>query len=764
MESQKQVIFPGIVSLLVFTLLFFMVRSFYQEQYITTEKKLLGIEQISILYNVSSMIKNNIFINKIKPDIKNQSEILSLIPNADIIEKLKKLNNQKINNYFLEFIKQENQLSKEKIKKKYILALKILENEIFYIADISSLNLESQRDIAFLISITLQTLPKTIKTIKNISDINLNTLYINKKQKHYKFIINENFSDFSSDITNISKKSLKILSNYNQAIDPIIENIISEFKILQTILINKSISKQNSLSYFLKLSKINSFIDSLFITTKELLVYKLKERKESVAFKIKNGTRLYILLMILTLIVMYINYTKSKKLLMQVNKKNKDDKYISELKEMLLTIHSLRDMCEVSIEQLVKNFNAVNGILYIYDDKNYKLYLGGTYGIKHSNAKSTLHLHDNLIGDCIIDQQLQITQTDLDIDNNGKKIKIKEIVSIPLINLDKSIGAVQLCFNNTFNNNEINFLKRIMYIMSNNIYQSEQDNETKYYLKLIDKNIMIVKSDLNGTIIDVSEEFCNLSKFNKDELIGQSYRIFKHNDTSQLLYVELWRTIKQGISWRGEIKNKAKDGSFYWTDNIIVPNYDINENIVGYTSIKHNISDRKLIEELSITDALTDLFNRRYFDEVFRKKILIARRENKKIALAIIDIDYFKQFNDTYGHQAGDKALQAVANDIKSKMFRPNDYCFRIGGEEFAMLCYYTDKNSILDFFNRVRESIRNLKITHNGHYSSRYITVSIGVKFIKDNELNDACNAFKEADDALYRAKNLGRNRVISV
>ncbi len=764
MESQKQVIFPGVVSIAVFTLLFFMVRNFYQEQYITTEKKLLGIEQISILYNVSSIIKNNIFINKIKPDIKNQSEILSLIPNTNILEKLKKFNNQKINNYFLDFIKQESQLSKEEINKKYITTLKILEDEIFNIADISSLNLESQRDIAFLISITLKILPKAIKNIENLSDIDLNTIYINKKQKHYQFIINENISDFSSDITNISKKSLKILSNYNQVVNPIIENIISEFKTLQTTLIRKNISKQDALNYFLQLSKINSFIDSLFMTTKELLVNKLKERKESIAFKIENGTSLYILLMILTLIVIYINYTKSKKLLMQINKKNKDDKYIAELKEMLLTIHSLRDMCEVSIEQLVKNFNAVNGILYIYDDKNYKLYLGGTYGIRYSNVECTLHLHDNLIGDCIIDQQLQITQTDLEIDNNGEKIKINEMLSIPLINLDKSIGAVQLCFSNTFDNNEINFLKRIIYIMSNNIYQSEQDDETKYYLKLIDKNIMIVKSDLNGIIIDVSEEFCNLSKFNKDELIGQSYRIFKHDDTSQLLYVELWRTIKQGLSWRGEMKNKAKDGGFYWTENIIVPNYDINENIVGYTSIKHNITDRKLVEELSITDALTDLFNRRYFDEIFKKKILIARRENKKIALAIIDIDYFKQFNDTYGHQAGDKALQSVANDIKSKMSRPSDYSFRIGGEEFAMLCYYADESSILDFFNKVRESIRNLKITHSGHYSSKYITVSIGVKFIKDNELNDACNAYKEADDALYKAKNLGRNRVVSI
>ena len=130
----------------------------------------------------------------------------------------------------------------------------------------------------------------------------------------------------------------------------------------------------------------------------------------------------------------------------------------------------------------------------------------------------------------------------------------------------------------------------------------------------------------------------------------------------------------------------------------------------------------------------------------------------------MIDVDFFKQFNDTYGHQAGDEALKAVANAIRSTMSRPDDYCFRLGGEEFAMLYFYQDEERAVEFANKVRESVENLKIPHSNNYISSYVTISIGVKFINPKEIDSSKNIFVETDEALYKAKKSGRNRVVAV
>ncbi|MCF6309434.1 MAG: diguanylate cyclase [Sulfurimonas sp.] len=766
METNRQVIFPGTVSILIFSLLFFIVRNFYQEQYDTTQKELDGIKNISVIYNISALIKHNMFLNQIEPNIKNYLENKSFVSNAKILQELKKVNNSEAKVYFSSLVEKEKKLSKVRINEEYRVILKFLEDENLNITDQSSLFLESQRDTAFLISIIVRIIPEALKNIKNLTDIKVNSLYGDKKQEYYKFMLEDNINKFLLNIKNISQILMKIRTSDSSSLYRVLDSTISKFKTLETSVLNakQGDNEQTSIDYFLQLSNINNSVNTLFETTKKLIVNKLQERKKDIDFKLRNGTFLYALVIILTLMVMYRNYYKSNKLLKEVSKKNTDDKYIAELKEMLLESSTLKDVCEISILQLVKRFGAISGILYIYDDNNYKLYLGGTYGLDPLSVDCTLCIHNNLIGDCIIDHELKITDSNLELNHDNKQIKVHQTVTIPLFNLDKSIGAVQLYFDNSFDENEIGFLQRVMYIMSNNIYQSEQDNAIEDYLKLIDKNIMVVKADLNGDILDVSEEFCNLSGYTKEELIGQNHRIFRHEETPEILYVELWGSIKQGLVWRGEIKNRTKDGKYYWADNIIAPNIDMNGTIIGYTGIKHDITNKKLVEELSITDALTELYNRRHFDKVLKNNLLIALRENKKLVLAIADIDYFKQYNDTYGHQAGDRALIAVANCIKYKLSRPNDYCFRIGGEEFAILYYCKNEYCAADFLNTIKQSVENLYIPHDGHYSSKYITISIGAKLIEGEDLRSAENAFNEADKALYIAKDAGRNIVITV
>ena len=154
---------------------------------------------------------------------------------------------------------------------------------------------------------------------------------------------------------------------------------------------------------------------------------------------------------------------------------------------------------------------------------------------------------------------------------------------------------------------------------------------------------MVSKTDLQGTIIDASEAFCQITGYTKEELIGNNHRILHHPDTTDDLIKNLWETIKQGKIWKGEIKNRKKSGEDFWLYTVITPDCDINGNIIGYTAIRTDITAKKYIEQISITDGLTTLYNRRHFDNIFPNQLKIAKRNKSILSFAIIDIDKFKQ-------------------------------------------------------------------------------------------------------------------------
>ncbi|MBN2782561.1 MAG: diguanylate cyclase [Campylobacterales bacterium] len=288
-----------------------------------------------------------------------------------------------------------------------------------------------------------------------------------------------------------------------------------------------------------------------------------------------------------------------------------------------------------------------------------------------------------------------------------------------------------------------------------------KEKQINDYVKLIDKNIITSSTDLDGNITYVSEAFCEISGYSKDELIGQNHKIVKHPDMSQDVYKELWETVINDKIWRGEIKNRKKDGGYYWVYASISPTYDFYGVKTGYTAIRQDITDKKLIEQISITDGLTNLFNRRHFNELFPKIINSAKRDNGLVSFLIMDIDHFKQYNDTYGHQGGDDVLIRVAKAIKDSLKRADDYCFRLGGEEFGVIFKTDDKQKSQEFANLIRKNIEALKIIHSGNSASEYVTASMGLVCKNANEIKDDDEVYKEADDLLYKAKESGRNRV---
>lgn len=168
------------------------------------------------------------------------------------------------------------------------------------------------------------------------------------------------------------------------------------------------------------------------------------------------------------------------------------------------------------------------------------------------------------------------------------------------------------------------------------------------------------------------------------------------------------------------------------------------------------------LEQASYTDSLTALYNRRYFNVVYEREFKRALRSGKPFVFMMLDIDYFKQYNDTYGHLQGDQALQAVARTLKSTFQRPGDYPFRLGGEEFGVILTDTDCKNARLMGEKIRENIEKLKIEHKGSKVLPTLSISIGGICIVPTELMGDDALIHAADTNLYAAKERGRNQVV--
>ncbi|MCG3680310.1 GGDEF domain-containing response regulator [Aliarcobacter butzleri] len=166
-----------------------------------------------------------------------------------------------------------------------------------------------------------------------------------------------------------------------------------------------------------------------------------------------------------------------------------------------------------------------------------------------------------------------------------------------------------------------------------------------------------------------------------------------------------------------------------------------------------------MLEQLSMYDGLTNIRNRRFFDEAFEKTFLEVKREKISLAVLMIDIDFFKPYNDNYGHGKGDEALKKVANALQSTIKRPSDLVARYGGEEFIILLKDIDKAGLQTVANNLLEEVRDLKIPHEFSKVEKFITVSIGVSYYTPNSDITKLELLIKADETLYKVKNSGRN-----
>lgn len=229
---------------------------------------------------------------------------------------------------------------------------------------------------------------------------------------------------------------------------------------------------------------------------------------------------------------------------------------------------------------------------------------------------------------------------------------------------------------------------------------------------------------------------------------------------------------KAGVDHEADYRAAAKDGTYRWIRDVVHVQRDASGNVQALIGFMFDISERKRTEErlmqlqrdledLSFRDGLTGLLNRRRFDALLATEWAAAQRTRQPLALVLIDIDHFKQYNDRYGHIRGDDCLKTVATTLAKCANRPRDFVARYGGEEFVIVLPETDALGAETIANKCRDAVMQAGITHDGSTLGR-VTLSAGVGSIVPTQADVAIEFLTAVDQCLYQAKANGRNSVV--
>lgn len=274
--------------------------------------------------------------------------------------------------------------------------------------------------------------------------------------------------------------------------------------------------------------------------------------------------------------------------------------------------------------------------------------------------------------------------------------------------------------------------------------------------------VSFMLTNTRGDIEYVNKKFLELTGYMEEEVIGKNPRILKSGYQSRQFYRNLWQTISSGCQWSGEIRNRKKNGDIMWGYTSLTPILDNEGNIIRYLGVQEDISSRKMMEEeLKIqasTDMLTGVMNRRYFIENAEKRLSEMSSIHEIAVFLMIDIDRFKDINDSFGHIMGDKAIQIVARQCQ-KMIKEKDLFGRIGGEEFGALIFAKSQEEYRETADAIRYSVENINLEDEGKEKIP-LHISIGLTVYRPGE-DTLESLMHRSDIALYQAKNNGRNRI---
>ncbi len=274
--------------------------------------------------------------------------------------------------------------------------------------------------------------------------------------------------------------------------------------------------------------------------------------------------------------------------------------------------------------------------------------------------------------------------------------------------------------------------------------------------------ILISAKDLKGNILFTNAHFSVLQGPEPHEYIDKNvYELFPKEIADQLWQNDL-KAQQSEMPIEAEELVHHKDDSLHTYHTTKFRLKDETEELIGTCAVSFDISHLKKLEQEATHDHLTGLYNRRYLEASLDREIARSARLDSGFVFALMDLDGFKEVNDHYGHQLGDEVLKATAKTLEAKLNRPSDFSYRFGGDEFAA----TFQTKSTDHARRLMESLReavNEAIAAIVPGADEQCQVSIGYRVVEVGESSSAQQLYQEADKALYRAKEQGKNLCVS-
>lgn len=298
-----------------------------------------------------------------------------------------------------------------------------------------------------------------------------------------------------------------------------------------------------------------------------------------------------------------------------------------------------------------------------------------------------------------------------------------------------------------------------------------QESEKSFRLLAENSSDIISKHSRDGSFTYVSPACYLLLGYRDDELIGRTPLHFCHPDDKQRIIDNQEMIFSQQEANTITYRLRRKDGEYRWfetTSNVVFHEEDLTHTMVA---VSRDITPRKEVElqmleqyrilhALSHMDELTSIANRRTFDETWNQEWEDAHRHDMPLSLLLCDIDDFKLYNDSFGHQKGDECLRSIAICMRKVLKRPLDIVTRYGGEEFAVILPQTGGERAARIAEQLREAVFRLQIPHAEPTGRPYVTISLGASTWKPGSDVTRDELFMHADQALYRAKREGKNR----
>ena len=301
-------------------------------------------------------------------------------------------------------------------------------------------------------------------------------------------------------------------------------------------------------------------------------------------------------------------------------------------------------------------------------------------------------------------------------------------------------------------------------IMNTQIQLEKILKDFENYKLAVDAHSIVAITDRRGVITHVNEKFCHISQYSYDELVGSTHKIINSGYHPKSFFQQMWQTISGGKIWKGEICNRAKDGSLYWVETTIVPLKDNEGVLQNYFAVRTDVTQLKNSEDhsrhMALHDELTGLPNRRFMQQHFNDVMVKSNDTGKANALVMLDLDNFKNVNDTLGHACGDDLIKLVAQRLRECIAPPN-LIVRLGGDEFLIVLSDLEgsldaiQQEVMSIANNVQQSL-NLPFTLKNQ--EIYTSSSIGIFIFQDIDLH-CTEVLKFADIALHNAKENGKN-----